>query len=108
MERVTQLVDNACCDEQFSSENLAHQLNLSQRSLQLKMRAFTEFTPTEFIRERRLLRACYLLKNSPLSVTQVAQESGFSAASYFSRVFKTRFEQSPSEFRENNLKQELV
>ena len=47
----------------------------------------------------RLSRAARLLKESPLTIAQVACEVGFSDQSYFDRRFKEAFGQTPSDFR---------
>ena len=58
---------------------------------------------TDFINECRLEYAVTLLRNqSSLSITQVAQASGFSDANYFGRKFKARFGLSPTDYRAGN------
>ena len=47
----------------------------------------------------RLSHAARLLKESPLTIAQVACEVGFSDQSYFDRRFKEAFGQTPSDFR---------
>ncbi len=65
------------------------------------MRRFTttfKKTPHRVVTERRLARACRLLANPQLSITQVALEVGMSH-SHFSRTFLGQYGLSPSEFR---------
>ena len=58
---------------------------------------------TDFINECRLEYAVTLLRDqSSLSITQVAQASGFSDANYFGRKFKARFGLSPTDYRVGN------
>ena len=58
---------------------------------------------TDFINECRLEYAVPLLRDqSSLSITQVAQASGFSDANYFGRKFKARFGLSPTDYRAGN------
>ena len=42
----------------------------------------------EYIRKQRILRACKLLQETALSVTQIAYAVGFSDYNHFSRIFK--------------------
>jgi AraC family transcriptional regulator len=57
--------------------------------------------PAEFVRRLRLERAANLLLNDPLSsVTEIALGCGFSSSALFARLFRERFGQSPTEWRE--------
>ena len=47
----------------------------------------------------RMERACTLLKESMLSINEVAYSSGFHDALYFRRAFKKCFGLTPSEYR---------
>ncbi|TAE42073.1 MAG: helix-turn-helix domain-containing protein [Runella slithyformis] len=40
-----------------------------------------------------------LLKNSPMSVSEIALQCGFSSIEYFATVFKQRYKMNPSVFR---------
>lgn len=58
---------------------------------------------SNFINECRLEYAVNLLNDQPaLSVSQVAQASGFSDANYFGRKFKAHFGLSPTQFRQTH------
>ncbi|HWL51564.1 MAG TPA: AraC family transcriptional regulator [Chthoniobacteraceae bacterium] len=54
-------------------------------------------TPRLYVEGRRLKRACELLRNGH-SMTSAALEAGFSSSSQFCRVFRKRFELSPTEW----------
>ncbi len=56
-------------------------------------------TPHRYLQRRRIERAMYLLRTSPMSVTDVCMESGFSGLGTFSRTFRDIVGESPSEFR---------
>jgi transcriptional regulator GlxA family with amidase domain len=47
----------------------------------------------------RLKRSAYLLEKSDLTIAEVAYQTGFNNAKYFSVCFKKQFELSPSEFK---------
>lgn len=59
------------------------------------------FTPAEYLLNLRIKQASRLLKDESKSMVQVAEESGFSDSNYFSRVFRKKTGQTPSEFRRN-------
>ncbi|OQP45279.1 hypothetical protein A4H97_32700 [Niastella yeongjuensis] len=66
------------------------------------MTTFTEIigkTPMATLREFRMRHAARLLKNSNLSIDQVARESGYHSKTSFARVFRQTFGKYPNEYR---------
>ena len=56
----------------------------------------------EYINNLRVEQAKVMLQNSMLSLDQIALQTGFSSARYFSRIFKERVGISPIQFRRLN------
>lgn len=56
-------------------------------------------TPLSCLTDYRLRRAALLLRESELSVTQIAAACGFATSSYFGRVFRARMGLSPLAYR---------
>ena len=52
-----------------------------------------------YLQKIRIAKACMMLKRGDQSITQVAMDSGFNDAAYFSAVFKKHTGVSPSEFQ---------
>jgi AraC-like DNA-binding protein len=55
--------------------------------------------PLEYLMQRRIERAQFLLLTGPASVKQIAGEVGFTDAAYFTRVFTRHCGKSPSAYR---------
>jgi len=55
--------------------------------------------PLNYILSLRINHACSLLKESPLSISDIAFQCGFSDNNYFSRIFKKRTGLTPKQFR---------
>lgn len=53
----------------------------------------------DILTDRRHFEARRLLRDSRLPVSEVARQSGFASAAYFTRAFRARSGQSPSQFR---------
>ena len=59
--------------------------------------------PGKFLINIRLEKAIYLLLTEPnLTVNEIAESTGFSCGNYFSKVFKNKFNTTPTEYRKNN------
>ncbi|WP_197480002.1 helix-turn-helix domain-containing protein [Paenibacillus swuensis] len=58
-------------------------------------------TPTEWINGFRLQYASKLLRSTDAEVIEVAMDSGFDNLSYFYRLFKSKFGQTPVQYRKS-------
>ncbi|MFK7936357.1 MAG: ATP-binding protein [Saprospiraceae bacterium] len=83
----------------FSVADLGKSMHLSDMQIYRKLKALTNQTPSTFIRSVRLQRGKELLKNTQLSIAEIAYTTGFNQPSYFSRSFQKTFGVSPREFR---------
>jgi transcriptional regulator GlxA family with amidase domain len=59
----------------------------------------TGYPPIDYFIRLRIQRACQLLDSTTLSVKQVAAGAGYGDPLYFSRVFRTVMDMSPSQYR---------
>ncbi|MDP2634118.1 two-component regulator propeller domain-containing protein [Pseudoalteromonas sp. 1_MG-2023] len=103
-ERLKNIVHKHYQQESFTVEQLAEHMHISPRALQLKMKAIFNLTPTDYIRNIRLVQAEKLLLETDLAVGLIADKVGFSSQSYFARCFKTKHQLTPKQFRDNNKK----
>lgn len=83
----------------LSVELLSAHLFISRASLYNKLFEFTGMTPVELIRSVKLEKAQELLEKSDMTVNEIAYETGFANANYFSKVFKAKYNMTPSEFQ---------
>ena len=60
-------------------------------------------SPYQYIINLRLKMACEMLRDSNLSVTQIAELSGFQSCFFFSKIFKKHLGISPLQYRKNIL-----
>ena len=60
-------------------------------------------TYTEHLQEKRLSQSAFLLKNTTLSIEEVALAVGYENKSYFHRIFKKRYGVSPKKYRDSKL-----
>lgn len=98
LEKVIQKIMLNIEETEFNSEELARVLGISQRQLYRKLKGISGNTVHEFIIKVKMNEAEKLLKNSELSVSQIAYKVGFSEPSNFSRTFSKYFGRSPSQY----------
>jgi AraC family transcriptional regulator, exoenzyme S synthesis regulatory protein ExsA len=89
-------------------ENIMNSVSLNQlaiksgRSLSSFRRDFLaiyNMPPSQWIRERRMEKAKELLLNTTMTITDVCYTLGFESLAHFSRLFKSFFGHSPSEYK---------
>lgn len=80
---------------------IAKQVGLSESHFKSKFRRQMGITPLGYITSQKMETAKYLLKRSPLSITQIAFQLNYSSSNYFATVFKQYSGYSPSEYRGN-------
>jgi AraC-like DNA-binding protein len=83
-------------------EVLADVTHLSISALVRRFKKFLGKTPKQFINEVRLENARRLLIETDIAVATIANDTGFTDHSYFSRQFQKLFKQSPSAFRQEH------
>jgi AraC-like DNA-binding protein len=85
--------------DSITSELLAEKMNTSLRTLHRKIKMYSQFTPDKLILDVRLRAAEELfIKHPEKNINEVAYQSGFNDPAYFSKVFKSTFGYSPSQY----------
>ncbi len=100
LKRAVVSVERNMDNPDFGIEELCRDTGTSRMQLYRKVRATTDKTVKEFIRELRLERAGQLLQKGHLTVNEVAYMSGFRELSYFRKCFKEKYGKTPSAFAE--------
>lgn len=60
-------------------------------------------TPNIYLTQYRLNKSIELLRNTDISITEIAFSVGFSGASYYAETFRKWFCKSPTQFRNENM-----
>ena len=80
-------------------DNIAKELEMSRAHFFRVFKEHTGLTPYQYHLELKLNRARQMLRNSDLSVKQVARLLGFSSVYHFSKFFKSKTGVSPTPWR---------
>ncbi|WP_118952085.1 helix-turn-helix domain-containing protein [Taibaiella helva] len=105
LDRLEQLMNAYFGDEALCSKGLptvqyiSNQLNISQSYLRGLLKTLTGQSTQQYIHEKLIDKAKEKLSTTSLSVSEIAYELGFEHPQSFSKLFKSKTNQSPLEFR---------
>ncbi|SEA45341.1 AraC family transcriptional regulator [Pedobacter hartonius] len=83
----------------ISAEDLAAKHNVSYAWFRKAFKEITGQSPGQYQLNLKIQKAAKMLKETGLSVAEIAFQNGFESEYYFSRVFKSKMSLSPSKFR---------
>ena len=87
--------------EPLTLEQLAEEAHMNKYYLSHAFKREYGVSPINYMISKRLEESKYLLAETDLSMSQIAQLLGFSSLSYFSQVFHRTQDISPKEYRQN-------
>ena len=91
--------------QEISIDDVASHLHMSRTKLYREFHRISDLSPADLINLFRLRKAAALMLDQRLSVSEAAFATGFSSASYFTKVFTKYYQMKPSEYiRKNSLK----
>lgn len=89
--------------EKISAIDLAEQAHITVFHFCRLFKQLTGKTLTHYINELRLEKACQYLKESDLTITEVALHCGFDGINYFSRLFRQHYHTSPTNYKKSQV-----
>jgi signal transduction histidine kinase/DNA-binding response OmpR family regulator/ligand-binding sensor domain-containing protein len=98
LKRAIDIIEEHMDDSEFNVETFSKLVGMSRVSLYHKLKSLTNYSVQEVIFAVRLKRAAQLLKESGMTVTEIAYSVGFKDPSHFSKSFKKHFGVPPKSF----------
>lgn len=105
MERIKSIIEANMENENFGVDQLSDEAGMSRSQLHRKLKAITNQSTSEFIRNFRLQRAAQLILQDAGSMAEIAYKVGFNSQAYFNKSFQELFGCSPSEYKRNKKKE---
>jgi len=96
---LSEIIEKNIDNENFVVNDICKAMGISRMQLHRKVKAILDSNVSDFILSKRLKKAKELLLNEDLTISEITYMVGFSSPNYFSTVFKSKFGQSPSEFK---------
>ncbi len=100
IQTLTSFMESNMGNTDVTVDDLMAATAMSRTSLNRKMHELFNLSPKDFLQEARIKHACSLLKQTDLSVKEIAYSCGFSNPHYFATCFKSSVGITPTEFRE--------
>jgi AraC-like DNA-binding protein len=88
-------------EEAFTIKSLSKKSGLSPNKLQEGFKMIHNRTVNDYITHMRVLKAETLIRTSDLNISEIVYCIGFTSRSYFSKIFKQKFNCSPKEYKFN-------
>jgi AraC-like DNA-binding protein len=101
IKRITEIVEENISNDQFGVTGLANEVGMSRSNLLRKVKKLTNLSASQFIREVRLKQADKLLKDSSMTVSEIAYRVGFGSPSYFIKCYGDYFGHPPGDAVKN-------
>lgn len=95
--KINEVIDSNMDNEKFSVADITARMAVSRSLLHVKMKSLLNISTGDYVRKRRLSRACTLLKEG-FNVSETSYRTGFSEPNYFSKAFKKEFGVTPTEW----------
>lgn len=93
------IVNENIANENFDIPFFSSELGLSRTMLFMKIKAWSNLTPLEFIQNIRMKKAARLLEIRKYNISQISYKVGFKNPKYFSKKFKAKYGLSPIEYQ---------
>ncbi len=100
IERIVSYI-NDNLESNLTVSKISEAVNLSKSTLYSVLSSHFNCTVNEYINKKRIEKSIKLLMDTDLSIDEIAQKSGFSSMSYYSKTFKKIHGVSPLKFRKH-------
>ncbi len=86
-------------ETQLCIKQLSHKSGLSPSKLQEGFKLMHDRTVSDYIRDVRVRKSEDLIKNTDLNISEVVYSIGLTSRSYFSKIFKKKYNCSPKQYK---------
>ncbi|WP_277467101.1 hybrid sensor histidine kinase/response regulator [Parabacteroides sp. PF5-6] len=101
MLRANQVIEENIGNPEFDTTFWSKALGISRTRLFAQVKDITGLTPNDYILHLKMDKGLSLLNETPLTISEIAYQLGFSIPAYFSKCFKKQFGITPAEYRRN-------
>lgn len=99
--RLTSLINEEMGNVDLNVDTLAEKMGMGRSQFYRKIKALTNLSPVELLRDMRLKKARDLLLTTERTISEIAYTVGFSTPAYFTKCYREVYSETPSAVREN-------
>lgn len=93
------IVNHEMGNTELNVDYVASRMGLERSQFYRKIKALTNYSPVELIRNLRLKHGRELLLSTEKSISEIAYETGFSTPAYFTKCYRDAYGETPSDVR---------
>lgn len=105
MKNAIQVLEENISDPSFTALEFSRKINVSRSTLYRKFKNATGVSPNEVIIDTRLKTAAKILQKRKTPISCLAYNLGFSSPSYFTKIFRLKFNMTPTAYHYFHLKE---
>ena len=98
LERIQKVIEENIDNSDFNIDSIADSIGISRSAFFKKLKSLTGLAPVDMIKETRLTKSVEMLKNTDLTVSEIAYAVGFSDSGYYGKCFRKKYGQTPTEY----------
>ncbi|WP_282135250.1 hybrid sensor histidine kinase/response regulator transcription factor [Seonamhaeicola maritimus] len=105
LEKLYNLIEENLDNQNLDLNTFAKELYLNRTHFYQKVKALTNLTPFEVLKDYRLKKAADFLVQKQVSVNEVYAMTGFKSRTHFSKLFKEKYDITPGKYAANKIKE---
>lgn len=98
LEKIHQVIEENMDNSDFNIDTIAAGIGLSRSAFFKKLKSLTGLAPVELVKDIRLNKSIELIKNTDMSISEIAFAVGFKDSGYYSKCFRKKYNQTPREY----------
>ena len=102
MSKIMNYVHENCCDNTLSLKSLSRMFGFNESYISNLFKIEYGENLSVYIEKLRIEKACHLIKNTDMKITEIAETVGYASGASFRRAFKKVTGVSPVEYRESS------
>lgn len=106
--KVNKLVLDNISDPAMNVEYLVDKMDISRTLFFKKMKAASGYAPNEYLRIIRMQEAARLIVSGDKTISEISNSIGYNDSNYFSKTFKKHFGETPSAYKLNHSKRNVI
>lgn len=98
LDKIHHVIEENIDNSDFNIDSIADNIGISRSAFFKKLKSLTGLAPVDTIKEFRLTKSLELIKNTDLTVSEIAYAVGFKESGYYGKCFRKKYGQTPTEY----------